>query len=173
MKTRFLRSLVSSILLLGLATSGAAIAGDAGKGCQIQGTWFGVNNLDDKLLAGWVVTATGKSANHGVNVFEFPTYDLTFGGTYSVVDGSANRGVWKRINGNTFEYSFMTILVDEERAPVYYLRVSGQSTLSADCMSETITAVMDFYLPNMSPFEDPPAMSVTLDPHYGYRFTLD
>lgn len=173
MTTKILRFVVSSILLLGLAISGAAFAGDAGKGCQIQGTWFGVDDLESKTLSGWVVTATGKSADHGINVFEYPTFDLTFGGTYEVADASANRGVWKRISGNTFEYSFMTILVDAQRAPVYYLRVSGQTTLSADCMSETITTTLDFYFPGMSPFEGPPAASVTLPPHHGYRFTLN
>jgi len=173
MKTKIFRFVVSSILVLGLAIPGAAFAGGAGKGCQLQGTWFGVNDLEDKELSGWVATVTGKSADHGINVFEFPTFDLTFEGTYPVADASANRGVWKRISGNTFEYSFMAIVVDAQRAPVYYLRVSGQSTLSADCMSETITAVLDFYFPGMSPFEGPPAASVPLDPHYGYRFTLD
>ena len=177
MKGKVFRLIFTVIFTLGLAIPGAAIAGDNGKGCRMQGTWFGVTDLVDKMPSGWVVTATGQSADHGVNVLEYPTYDSTFGGLYGVLYHSANRGVWERISGHAFKYSFMSILVGEDlggnRIPLYYLRVSGIATQSDDCMAEEITAVMDFFAGDSSPFEDEPLWSIPLPTHYGYRFTLD
>ena len=174
MKTKILRFVVSSILVLGLAIPGAAFAGGAGKGCSIQGTWFGVDNLDDLRPTGWVVTATGRSDNHGVNVLEFPTFDFTLGGAFDqVVDGSANRGVWRRLSGNRFEYSFSAIAVDADNNLVYTARVTGTSTLTHHCMFETITAYMELFIAGQSMFKDVPYMEFPLAEHYGYRYTLD
>lgn len=186
MKSQISRLLIAGAVALGLALPGLALAKDDQKGCSIIGTWFGVTDLDDKIPSGWVVTAIGKSENHGTNVLEFPTYDSTFGGIYPVLHHSASRGIWRRTGGNTFEYSFMSLLVGDipattEREALYYLRVSGESTLSDDCMSEVITAVMDFFpvktalgeYTNLSPFVDAPAWSMVLEPHYGYRYTFD
>lgn len=176
MKGKVFRLIFVAVFTLGLAIPGAAFAGGNGNGCSIQGTWFGVQDLEDKVPSGWVVTAVGQSQNHGFNVLEFPTYDSSFGGIFPVLHHSANRGVWERINGNTFRYSFMSILageVDGVRFPLYYVRVSGTATLSNDCMSEEITSVMEFFPGATSPFEDEPLWSMTLPVHYGYRFTLE
>ena len=176
MKGKVFRLICAAVLTLGLAIPGAAFAAGGGKGCNLQGTWFGVIDLEDKMTSGWVVTATGQSANSGVNVFEFPTYDSTFGGLYPVLHHSANRGVWERISGNSFRYTFMSILAGESdgvRFPLYYLRVSGTTTLSDDCMSEEITSVMEFFPADTSPFEGEPLWSMTLPVHYGYRLTLE
>ena len=67
----------------------------------------------------------------------------------------------------------MSIVVDEFNMPVWMAKVTGTATLSDDCMSEEISAVMEIYLPWMSPFTADPIHSETLLPHYGYRFTLD
>ena len=173
MKTGIVRLCLAGAVALGLAISGGAIAANDEKGCTIQGTWFGVVDLDTKLLSGWSVTATGKSNSHGVNVLEFPTFDYTLGGAFpEAVKAWANRGVWRRVDGNTFDYSFMSIAVDAGNMPVWMARVSGTSTLSDDCMTEEISATMDIYLPWMSPFLHDPIDSMVLPPHYGYRFTL-
>lgn len=174
MKTKLFRFVVSSILVLGLAIPGAAFAGDAGKGCSIQGTWFGVDNLENLQPAGWVVTATGRSNDHGINVLEFPTFDMTFDGNFDqVVDTSSIRGVWRRAGGNVFAYSFSAIGVDADDNLVYTTRISGTSTISDDCMFETITAYMEIFLVGQSMFKDDPFMEFPLDVHFGYRFTLD
>jgi len=174
MKTTIFRFVVTSILLLGLAIPGAAFAGGGGKGCSIQGTWFGVDSLEDLQPTGWVVTTTGRSNDRGVNVLEFPTFDFTFGGAFSeVVDGSANRGVWRRLDGNRFAYSFTAIAVDADNNLVYTARVSGTSTISHHCMFETITAYMEIFVAGQSMFKDDPYMEFPLPEHYGYRYTLD
>lgn len=174
MKTKILRFVISSILVLGLAIPGAAFAGDAGKGCSMQGTWFGVDSLENLQPTGWVVTATGRSDHHGVNVLEFPTFDFTFGGAFSdVVDVSANRGVWRRLSGNRFAYSFSAIAVDANHNLVYTARVGGTSTISDNCMFETITAYLEIFVAGQSMFKDTPYMEFPLEEHYGYRYTPD
>ncbi|MDH3336315.1 MAG: hypothetical protein OEM85_03595 [Gammaproteobacteria bacterium] len=167
--------LVGTVLALGLAISGAASADGFKNGCSIQGTWYGVNNFDDKELTGWVVSVSGKSEKNGTNALEYPTFDSTFGGLFPTAhDGSVNRGVWKRTGGNTFTYSFMTVVVDVNNNHLYSMRTSGDVVIGDNCMTETITATFDFFYPDDNPFEDEPFYSQTaLDPHYGYRFTLD
>lgn len=173
MTKRVLRLIFTGILMLGLAIPGAAFAGDGVKQCTIQGTWFGINSLDDKMPTGWIVTATGQSANHGVNVFEYKTFNSALFGLPDAHDTSADRGVWKRLGGNMFAYSFMAVAVDEGNNVLYYARVSGETTLSSDCMSEEITALLEIFYPGKSPFMDEPDHSWQLPVHYGYRYTLD
>ena len=173
MKTKLFRFVVSSILVLGLAIPGAAFAGDAGKGCKNTGTWFGVDNLEDKIPTGWMATVTGQSADHGVNAFEYPTFNSALFGLPDAHGMSADRGVWQRLDGDTFAYSFMGIAVDENNITLYLLRVSGEVTVSSDCMSEEITALLEIFWPGNSPFVGEADLAWQLPVHYGYRYTLD
>ncbi len=160
------------IIAAALAAPGVAMAG--GQGCKMQGTWFGVDSYENKLLTGWMVTATGKSADHGTNNLEFPVFDPTLNGTFeTAVRLSSLRGAWHRTGGNTFNYSFMGYAVDQYNMPVWIGRVSGTATLSHRCSFETITATMAVYSPGMSPFESEPLFEMPLDDHYGYRFQVD
>jgi len=173
MRKRVLRLILTGILTLGLAIPGAVFAGDGSRPCTIQGTWFGVNNLEEMMPTGWIVTATGQSANQGVNVFEYKTFNSALFGLLDPHDMSADRGVWKRLGGNRFAYSFMAVAVDEGNNVLYYARVSGETTLSSDCMSEEISALLEIFYPGKSPFVDEPDESWQLPVHYGYRYTLD
>jgi hypothetical protein len=169
---RISRFALVGIIAAALAMPGLAMAG--GKGCQLQGTWFGVDSLEYKMLTGWMVTATGKSADHGTNNLEFPVFDPTLQGMFpDAVSLSSMRGAWYRTSGNTFNYSFMGFGLDAFSMPVYVGKVSGTVTVSENCTFETITADMAIYLPGMSPFEGPPVAVIPLDDHYGYRFTVD
>lgn len=175
MNNFFMHLLVGLVIVFGLAIPSAASDDGSKKGCSIQGTWYGVNNLDDKELTGWATTVSGKSEQHGTNVLEYPTFDVTFGGLFPTADdASANRGVWIRTGGNTFTYSFMTVIVDVNNNHVGSVRTSGDVVVGNNCMTETITATFDFFYHDDNPFEDDPFYSITpQDPHYGYRFTLD
>lgn len=173
MKTGMYRLILAGILALGIAVSATANAGDGGKGCKNTGTWFGVNNLEEKTPTGWMVTATGQSADHGVTVFEYKTFNGALLGLPAEHDSSAHRGVWKRLNGNTFAYSFMAIAVGDTHEPLYLARVSGEAKLSSDCMSEEITALLEIFWPGNSPFDGVADLSFELPPHFGYRYTLD
>ena len=173
MKGKVFRLIFTVIFTLGLAIPGAAIAGDNGKGCKNIGTWFGVDNPLDKNPTGWVVSVTGQSADHGVAVFEYKTFNSSIFGLPDPHDMSADHGVWKRLGGNTFAYSFMAVAVDESNTILYLARVSGQTELSSDCMSEEITALLEIFWPGNSPFTGEADLSWELPTHYGYRFTLD
>lgn len=172
MKSRY-RSIVACVLMLGLAIPGAAIAGNAGKGCTLQGTWFGVVSPDDTTLTGWMVTVAGKSANEGTNNLEYPNFDPTFGGMFPTAARlSTLRGAWERTGGNTFAYTMIGIAVDEFNVPVWIGKLSGDTTLSSDCKSEFITATLEVFAPDQSPFDDV-GFAVPLPDHYGYRAYVD
>jgi len=174
MTSKIVRGIFVALLSLGMAIPGAASADQSGKGCSLQGTWFGVVSPEDTRLTGWMVTVTGKSENDGSNNLEFPIFDPTFDGAFSsAVRISTLRGAWNRTGGNTFIYSFMGFGVDALGAAVYMVRVSGDITLSGDCQSEFITATAEIFLPFMSPFDDDPIDTQDLDDHYGYRAYVD
>lgn len=170
------KSIICGVLVsiaLGFTISGAVLADSAGKGCSIQGTWFGVNDVGDTRFTGWMITVTGKSANEGENNIEYPNFDATLGGNFpNAVSLSSSRGVWKRTGGNTFDYKFTGYAIDEFRMPVYIATVSGVAKTIEDCSYEYITATIDVFLPTMDPFHDDPLFSIPMDPLYAYRLTI-
>ena len=170
------------ILLLGLAIPGAAFAGGGGKGCSNIGTWFGVVAPDDTRLTGWVASALGKSNNEGTNIFEFPTFNPKISPELAAIEPFASaerlgnmRGNWKRTGGNTFDYTFMGFAFDASNVPVYIAKVSGQVTLFNKCQYQYTTAVMEVFLPDMSPFYSEPVFpgQISLGEFYGYRAKVD
>jgi hypothetical protein len=154
-----------------LSVPAVAVAAEGGKGCSLIGTWFGFDPAT-QVLTGWMINVHGKSNNQGTNDLEYPTFDPTLNGAFPAVRLSSLRGVWKRTGGNTFDYSFMGIAVDGADLPVWIGRVSGSIELSSDCNSEKITAGLDIYLPDASPFDDEPYLTLPLPTHYGHRFEL-
>ena len=53
------KSTICGVLLsvaLGFVIAGITLADGAGKGCSIQGSWFGVVGLGDTRLTGWIIT---------------------------------------------------------------------------------------------------------------------
>lgn len=173
MKAGILR-LGVTVLMLGLAIPGVAISGDSGKGCTFQGTWFGVVSPEDTTLTGWVVTATGKSANGGTNALEYPTFDATLNNNFpTAARVSTLRGAWERTGGNTFAYAMTGIAVADDGTPVWVGKLSGDIVLSPDCKSEYITATLEVFAPSASPFDGDPLFPIALPPHFGYRAYVD
>ncbi len=83
------------------------------------------------------------------------------------------RGNWVRIDGNTFDYTFMGFAVDESNMPVYIAKVSGQVSQFDDCQYQYTTAVMEVFLPFMSPFHMEPIATIPLGEFYAYRAKVD
>ena len=179
MRKCIIRGALLGILLLGFTIPGVALAGGGGKGCSNIGTWFGVEAPDDTRLTGWVASALGKSNNAGTNIFEFPSFDPTLGLSVApfkdAVRIGSMRGNWKRTGGNTFDYTFMGFAFDASNVPVYIAKVSGQVTLFNDCQFQFTTALMDVFLPTMSPIHDQPINEepISLGEFYGYRAKVD
>lgn len=178
MNTKILRGAFATLLVVSLMIPGLAYAGDAGKGCSFQGTWFGVQNPEDARLTGWMVTVAGQSSNGGTNNLEYPGYDTTLGGAFpAAVRLSTLRGAWQRTGGNTFAYTMTGIAVDANNLPVWFGKLSGNITLSSDCATETITGKLDVFVPGMtgyeSPFDGTPVVTAPLPTHYGRRVYLD
>ena len=176
MRKNIIYGALLGILLLGFTIPGVALAGGGGKGCSNIGTWFGVVAPDDTRLTGWVASALGKSNNEGTNLFEYPTFDATLNGMFSEAARLGSmRGNWKRTGGNTFDYTFMGTAFDASNVPVYIAKVSGQVTLFNHCQYQYTTALMDVFLPFMSPFYDQPINPepISLGEFYGYRAKVD
>ncbi|MEJ2515508.1 MAG: hypothetical protein P8080_07595 [Gammaproteobacteria bacterium] len=174
MRTGVIRCIGTGVLMLVLAAPGIALAGDSGKGCTFDGTWFGVTSPDDPVLTGWMVTAEARAANHGTNNLEYPTFDATLGGAF--VDAariSTLRGAWERVGGNRFVYTMTGMGVTSDGTPVWVGKLSGTIVLSADCNSETITATLEVFHPAVSPFDGEPMFAMTLPEHFGKRAYVD
>lgn len=174
MRISIIRYMLIGVLLLGFAIPGAALAGDKGNGCSNFGTWFGVTDVGDTTLTGWMANIMGKSADEGTNDLEYPIFDVTLDNNFeNAVTLSSMRGIWRRTGGKTFDYKFTGYAVDEFGAPVYIATVRGEVTLLEGCRYEYITATMDVFLPFMSPFHDDPFMSFPLDPLIAYKMAFD
>lgn len=174
MTIRLLSRICLGILLLGLVAPGMALAGDAGKGCVFNGTWFGVASPENPVLTGWMVTAEGKSANAGTNNLEYPTFDPTLGGMFlDAARVSTLRGAWERVGGNEFVYTMTGMAVTDTGIPVWVGKLSGTIVLSADCNSETITATLEVFHPEASPFTGEPMFALPLPQHFGKRAYVD
>ena len=174
-----LRYVLASVLMLGLAIPGVALAdddddSDRGKRCSNIGTFFGIVSPENKYLTGWMTSVTGKSENHGTNILEFPNYDPTLGGSFDkAVRLSTMRGNWYRTGKRTFVYTMMGYAVDVDNQPVYISKVYGDATHTKDCQFEYITTTLEIFLPFMSPFNDGAFHTEVLEPHWGHRAYVD
>jgi len=174
MRNSIIRGALVGILLLGFTIPGVALADGGEQGCSNFGTWFGVTDVGNTTLTGWMANIMGKSANEGTNDLEYPTFDVTLDNNFeSAVALSSMRGIWRRTEGKTFDYKFTGYAIDEFGAPVYIATVRGEVTLLEDCLYQFITATMDIFLPFMSPFHDEPFMSFPLEPLIAYKMTFD
>lgn len=170
MKSRMVRNLVLGIFMLGLSLPGIAMAGGHGRSCSLLGTWFGVQGPESTVLSGWVVTATGSSANRGTNNLEYPTFDASLGIGLPAVRLSTLRGAWERTGGKTFTYTMIgTGVAADGITAVYIGKLSGTITLSDDCNREYITAVFEVFSPEASPFDGERLFRNDLPDHHGYR----
>jgi hypothetical protein len=174
MNTKFLRGVFATLLIVALTVPGLAFANGGGKGCSLQGTWFGVTDLGETMPTGWMVTVTGQSNSSGTNNLEYPTFDVTLGGFFPAADRmSTLRGAWERTGGNTFAYTMIGFVVDADGAPVWIAKLSGNITLVANCNYERIAAKLEIFLPGTSPFDGFPFHVIEMPIHYGYRAYVD
>ena len=195
MRKKTIYGALLGILMLVFTIPGVALADGDGEGCSNIGTWFGVAPFppdqmpppsvvippppwDVTYLTGWVASALGKSNKEGTNIFEYPIFDPTLGIEDPPFNLAARlgdmRGNWKRTGGNTFDYTFTGFAYDASNMPVYIAKVSGQVTLFNKCQYQHTTAVMEVFVPFMSPFHDSgPIAVIPLGEFYGYRAKVE
>lgn len=192
MKTSIVRSTLVAILMLGLTIPSIASASFFNWGCRYQGTWFGVMAEDNPALAGWMVTAEGRSYWHGTNNLEWTNYifdprlpmpdpmdpDSFVFAFETAVNATTMRGNWMRTGYNTFVYTTTGFGIDANRMPVYVAKMSGTITLSDDCSSDVITATMEVFpvdengvIPN--PFIPSMGIQVDIPDVYAHRVFVD
>lgn len=182
MRNSIFRSALLGILLLGFASPGIALADDDDeRGCSNLGTWFGVFAPGDTRLSGYYVTVTGNSELMGTNDFEFPNFDPSFPDIEELQDVEpfasakyigSSRGNWKRVGKSRFAYTFMGFAFDEFGIPVYISKVSGETEVLYDCQYQRVSAIMEVYLPWVSPFDGDPIATIPLGTFFGYRASI-
>jgi hypothetical protein len=150
------------------------------EGCKLHGSWFGYEpTIGD---AYWMSTASGQSASAGTLVLEVPGFDITltagdpptatFPDALKITD---LRGTWERIDGNTFAFTVLGIVVDESGVTQYIAKLTGTDTLSDECNTMFIeNTKLQIYLPQADPFADAPLIGPMPYPdHYGFRMKVD
>ena len=182
MRKDVFRGALLGFLLLGFTASSTVLAEDDERACSNIGTWFGVVGLGNTTLTNWSGTTTGKTDKTGSVSIDFPTFDPSFSNIPELAGvepfASADyvgalRGNWKRIGKNQFEYTFMGFAFDESGDPVYIAKISGSFDLVENCQYQYITAVMEVFLPSMSPFDMEPIAVLPLGEFYAYRAKVD
>jgi hypothetical protein len=153
---------------------GAATAfAEKPQGCKVLGSWMGYDNVGD---ANWISMVMGQSSSKGTYILEAPGFDATLGGLYQdAVMGGTLRGVWKRTGPNTFAVTLIGLAVDSGGNTLYISKLSATDTfLAEDCNSMWIEGTLELFLPNQNPFDEEPFIGpFPLDPHWGYRMSVD
>jgi hypothetical protein len=146
-----------------------AAAGKNG-GCKVQGTWIGFDNG----VPTWVSSSHGQSASSGTNELEYPAFAPENPGTEL-------RGVWKRTRGNTFAYTMFGYAYDDATGlPIWMNKMSGTLTLSEDCNSAEVTAIVNIFICYdagdwvcQDPFEDEPFQVINYPTTYAKRLMVE
>lgn len=125
------------------AGSGSAMA--ASKNCSNVGTFIG---SDTDLGTTWVVTMTrGQSATVGELLQEWVSItDPTFGGKVSAARLTDAMGVWKKVNGKKFQFTWIAYGFDAGGVMVCAVRASGVGTMT-QCDQVELTYVLEFFGP--------------------------
>ncbi|MEJ2754233.1 MAG: hypothetical protein P8169_16410 [Chloroflexota bacterium] len=99
------RILIATVLV---TLSFASFAGNKMSGnCQLFGSWIG---YDETGSAWWTSTVDGHSSARGTLILEVPESLLFYPGA---TDATKARGVWERTSGKTFNWTVISIAVDE------------------------------------------------------------
>jgi len=134
------------------ASSGSVMA--ASKNCSHLGTWHGVVDSG----ATYMVTITkGQSATVGQIMAEWVSlWDPTLGGNFPEAVRTTNpMGVWEKVNGNKFKWTWIAYgLAADGLSVVYVLRASGVSSLK-DCNTMPFTYVTEVFSPLDISMESP------------------
>lgn len=155
------------LLLTYIALPAPVIAEE--KGCSFQGSWYG----DPTDGIAWIVNVQGSSQASGTSDLETPGFDPTLSGYFpNAVKGTSLKGVWERIGGNTFAMSLIGLGVDEFGQTEWIAKMSGTTTLGADCNSEMLTLTVEFFESGDDPYEDEPFLVMPLPVHPGYRILV-
>jgi hypothetical protein len=140
------------IALFVVLLAGSAFVGDKDNGCKLQGTWMGETPYplpgNPDFILRFMATYHGTGDNEGTEVihyFNLPTNlptEAKFGDS---------RGVWAKTGPNTYDYTLVTVVVDDLGNVVGIARNSGTKKLT-NCNSMEATSNIQYLDPEtMSP----------------------
>jgi len=149
-------------------------------GCQLYGSWLGYSAATGD--AWWMSTVSGQNAAGGTVVLEVPGFDITLPTGDSpvqtfpdAVKSTDLRGTWKRIDSNSFAYTVLGIVVDENGVTQYISKLTGTETLLDECNTMFLeNTALQIYLPQADPFTDEAFIGpIPFPDHYGFRMKVD
>lgn len=148
------RSIVVAAVVAVALVAGSGRAMAASENCSRVGTWFGMGDSGITWIA---VDAPGASATVGQVVLEWSLIDPTLGGFFPTVARATNAlGVWQKVNGHTYEYTWVAYGLDVAGQQVFVARASGIASLE-DCDHVSLTYTLELFHPAQDISTDPPA----------------
>jgi hypothetical protein len=123
------------------------------KNCAAPGAYFG----DNPFGSSWIVNITrGSSATVGQVYLEWVHFDATLGGAFPSAVRFANAvGVWQKVEGNLYEWTWVSHGFDASGTVLYTLRASG-TWWFVDCDHGEEAYVVEVFLPSQDMNTDPP-----------------
>jgi hypothetical protein len=143
--------LVAATCAVLLFLGGSAMA--ASNNCPALGAYFGTSAFGNS----WIATITrGSSATVGQAYLEWVYFDATLGGAFPSAVRLANSvGVWKKVEGNLVEWTWVSHGFDASGTVLYKLRASG-TWWFVDCDHAEEAYVVEVFLASQDMNTDPP-----------------
>jgi hypothetical protein len=140
-------------------------------GCQFEGSFFG---FDYAGKVNWISNSQGHSRTEGTVVLEVLMDPVTLNSLIpNAVDYTEFRGVWRRIDGNMFQWVGISLAFDLNRQPVAIAKLVNTDRLDETCTKvRVVESTLEVYAPNANPFSDPYLYVIPLSPHDGYRIVF-
>jgi hypothetical protein len=124
------------------ASSGSVMT--ASKNCAHLGTWQGVVDTGETYM---VTITRGQSDTVGQMVAEWVLWDPALGVGMPAVRTTNPMGVWEKVSGNKFIWTWIAYGLAADGSVVYELRASGVSSM-ADCDTMPFTYVTEVFIPS-------------------------
>ena len=140
MKAGFVKIGLTAALVVVLFSGSATTASNE---CSRIGTWHG---MGDQGFVWMAVDSPGQDATNGQLTIEWVMIDPTLGGFFPDAARITNGiGVWKKVNKQMYQYTWIAYGLDQDGIPIYTGRASGTATL-ADCNHVNLTYVLELWL---------------------------
>lgn len=158
------------VSMLMLSFTSPVNADKPSEGCSFLGSWIGFNPAGDAYFTS---TAEGSNSAFGTYNLEVLMEPSFVGAIFpGATDYTEFRGVWKRIDGYSFELSVISIVFDADHQTVGIAKLRGVDTLNLTCDTMTIQMSLDVFDPDVNPFEDEYKFSIPMPTHEAHRMTI-
>ena len=143
------------LLVLALVPAAVAQGPEASseRTCSVHGSWMAEVDIGARFFVSY---SRGSDANGGPMAVEWIAGDPTlFGNFPTAVSLTQGVGVWQRIDGHTYQYTWISYGLDAAGVPVYAWKGSGTGTLPS-CDMIVFDYVAEIFPMPLHPLVDDP-----------------